>query len=53
MADIRHFLTLMDLSPAEIRELIERAIELKALRQSGTEPRSLAGKSLAMIFTKA
>jgi ornithine carbamoyltransferase len=53
MADVRHFLTLMDLSPAEIRELIERAIELKALRQAGTEPRSLAGKSLAMIFTKA
>jgi ornithine carbamoyltransferase len=43
----------MDLSCAELRDLIERAIELKALRYAGTEPQSLSGKSLAMIFTKA
>jgi len=53
MAPTRHFLTLMDLTPDEIRRLIQRAIELKALRQTGTEPLSLSGKSLAMIFTKA
>lgn len=53
MAPTRHFLTLMDLTPDEIRRLIQRAIELKALRQAGTEPLSLSGKSLAMIFTKA
>ncbi len=53
MAEIRHFLTLMDLSPGEIRNLIERATQLKMLRGEGTEPQSLAGKSLAMIFTKA
>ena len=53
MAEKRHFLTLMDLSCAELRDLIERAIELKALRYAGTEPQSLSGKSLAMIFTKA
>jgi len=53
MAPTRHFLTLMDLTPDEIRRLIQRAIELKALRQAGTEPLSLGGKSLAMIFTKA
>jgi len=53
MAHVRHFLTLMDLSPQEIRHLIDRATQLKALRQSGNEPQSLKGKSLAMIFTKA
>ena len=53
MAEKRHFLTLMDLSSAELRDLIERATELKALRYAGTEPQSLSGKSLSMIFTKA
>ena len=53
MAEKRHFLTLMDLSSAELRDLIERATELKALRYAGTEPQSLSGKLLAMIFTKA
>ena len=49
----RHFLTLMDLAPDEIRALIARAIELKAQHRAGTAPRSLEGKVLAMIFTKA
>ena len=49
----RHFLTLMDLAPDEIRALIARAIELKAQHSTGTAPRSLEGKVLAMIFTKA
>ena len=53
MAHTRHFLTLMDLSSQEIRHLIDRATQLKALRQSGNEPQSPKGKSLAMIFTKA
>ena len=49
----RHFLTLMDLSPDEIRALIARAIELKAQHRTGSAVRSLEGKVLAMIFTKA
>ena len=49
----RHFLTLMDLAPDEIRALIARAIELKTQHRVGTAPRSLEGKVLAMIFTKA
>ena len=53
MSAPRHFLTLMDLSADEIRALIDRAIELKAQRLAGTAPRSLEGKVLAMIFTKA
>ena len=49
----RHFLTLMDLSANEIRCLIRRAIELKALRDRGESHATLQGKVLAMIFTKA
>ena len=49
----RHFLTLMDLAPDEIRALIARAIELKAQHRTGSAMRSLEGKLLAMIFTKA
>ena len=53
MSAPRHFLTLMDLAPDEIRALIARAIELKTQHRAGTAPRSLEGKVLAMIFTKA
>ena len=49
----RHFLTLMDLAPDEIRALIARATELKTQHRADTAPRSLEGKVLAMIFTKA
>ena len=53
MTPQRHFLTLMDLAPDEIRALIARAIELKTQHRVGNAPRSLEGKVLAMIFTKA
>ena len=49
----RHFLTLMDLAPDEIRALIARGIELKVQHRAGTAQPSLEGKVLAMIFTKA
>ena len=49
----RHFLTLMDLRPAELEGLIRRAIELKALRQRGELHRPLTGRTMAMIFEKS
>lgn len=49
----RHFLTLMDLSPDEVRGLVGRAIELKSQHRAGTGTHTLDGKVLAMIFTKA
>jgi ornithine carbamoyltransferase len=49
----RHFLTLMDLSPDEVRGLIDRAIELKNQHREGAATHTLDGKVLAMIFTKA
>ncbi len=49
----RHFLSLNDLSPAELHALIARASALKAAHRAGTAGRPLLGKVLAMIFEKA
>ncbi len=49
----RHFLTLMDLSPAELHTLIERAIELKAIQAQGKSPALFDNKVLGMIFEKS
>lgn len=49
----RHFLTLLDLSPAELKQVIERAVELKALRKQGAAEETLPGKVLGMIFEKS
>jgi ornithine carbamoyltransferase len=48
---MRHFLKLSDLSPAELRALIRRAIALK--RPGARRSRPLAGRTLAMIFAKS
>jgi ornithine carbamoyltransferase len=45
----RHFLTGEELSPAEQRALLDRAIELKADRLGS---RALEGKSVALLFDK-
>ncbi len=50
---VQHFLTLLDLSSERLQQLLERAIEMKALRQAGEQPIPLKGKTLAMIFDKA
>ncbi len=49
----RHFLTLMDLSPAELERLIQRAIELKGWHRAGREHSPLRRKTLAMVFEKS
>ncbi len=49
----KHFLSLMDLSPGDLRQIIERAIELKALRREGKACASLEGKILGLIFEKS
>jgi len=48
----RHLLTILDLSRAEIEQLLARARELKALHHRGQNPAPLKGKTLAMIFDK-
>ncbi|WP_105101509.1 ornithine carbamoyltransferase [Microbulbifer pacificus] len=50
---VRHFLTLLDLSKEELRAVIERAIELKALRNQGIASEPFRNKVLGMIFEKA
>ncbi|MCG2634449.1 MAG: ornithine carbamoyltransferase [Gammaproteobacteria bacterium] len=50
---LRHFLTLMDLSPDELVGLIQRAIELKANHARGQVHTPLNRKVMAMIFEKA
>ncbi|MBY6213099.1 ornithine carbamoyltransferase [Microbulbifer agarilyticus] len=50
---VRHFLTLLDLSREELRAVIERAIELKALRNQGVSSEPFRDKVLGMIFEKS
>ena len=50
----KHFLTLLDLSPAELNKLIQRAIEMKAeLKANGGHDEPFKGKVLGMIFEKS
>ncbi len=49
----RHFLTLMDLSPEELRGLIARASEFKQMQRTGTQHTPLQNRVLAMIFEKS
>ena len=49
----RHFLSLLDLSPDELRGIITRASELKTIQRSGTLHETLKNRILAMIFEKS
>ncbi len=49
----RHFLSLLDCTPQELQSLIQRAIELKALRQADQLHEPLKNRVLGMIFEKA
>lgn len=50
---IRHFLTLLDLSGDELKQLMERAIELKQWLSEGRLHEPLKHKVLAMVFEKS
>ena len=50
---IRHFLTLLDLSGDELKQLMERAIELKQWLREGRLHEPLKHKVLAMVFEKS
>ena len=49
----RHFLTLRDLSSDELRTLVKRASELKAIRNRGEVYEPLKNQVMAMIFEKS
>ncbi|HOC20509.1 MAG TPA: ornithine carbamoyltransferase [Anaerolineae bacterium] len=49
---MRHFLTLADLTPAELQEILDLAVQLKTEWKAGGNPPLLGGKVLGMIFQK-
>jgi ornithine carbamoyltransferase len=50
---VRHFLTLNDLTPAELKGLIRRAIELKDMVREETIYEPMKNKVLGMVFEKS
>ena len=48
----KHFLKLLDFTPAEIEYLIDLAADLKAKKKTGIPHRLCEGKSIALIFEK-
>ncbi|MDQ6993086.1 MAG: ornithine carbamoyltransferase [Mariprofundus sp.] len=50
---MRHFLTLLDITPDEARHILKRAKKIKSKLKEGKAHRPLEGKTLAMIFEKA
>ncbi|CAA6819382.1 MAG: Ornithine carbamoyltransferase (EC [uncultured Thiotrichaceae bacterium] len=53
MTVVRHFLSLNDLSAAELWQVIDRAIEMKAAVKRGQFDEALKNRTLAMIFEKS
>ena len=50
---VRHFLSLMDLTPDEFRHLTTRAIELKAEQRAGKFSSLMLGKTATLVFEKS
>ena len=48
----RHFLKLLDYSPAEIRYLLDLAKNFKAMKRAGTPHKYLEGKNIVLLFEK-
>jgi len=48
----KHFLKLLDFTPAEINALLDLSAELKAKKKAGISHRLCEGKSIALIFEK-
>ena len=49
----KDFISILDITGDELHQILADAIQLKKLRQAGTLPEILKGKSLAMIFEKS
>ena len=49
----RHFLTLLDLSPIELSNVIDRARSIKDLDSKGSQVGLMAGMTMVMLFEKA
>ena len=53
MSELRHFLTLLDFSPVELTQIIQRATEMKRQHLAGEDQQDFPGTVLAMIFAKS
>ena len=51
--NVRHFLTLMDFSPAELQQLLQNSIALKAEHKAGKMNDTFKNKVLGMVFEKS
>ena len=49
----RHFLTLMDLQPAELEGIVARAMELKRMLRAGERHEPLRGRTMVLVFEKS
>ncbi len=49
----RHFLSLLDYSPEEIRYLIDLSKDFKAMKRNGTPHKTLEGKNIVLLFEKS
>jgi len=49
---MQHFLNILDYSPEQLNQLLDRAVELKAEWQAGGNTPILKNKTLAMLFMK-
>ncbi len=49
----KHFLTLLDYSPEEIRYLLDLSKDFKSMKRSGTPHRYLEGKNIVLLFEKS
>lgn len=49
----RHFLSLLDYSPEEIRYLLDLSNDFKSKKRSGTPHRYLEGKNIVLLFEKS
>ncbi len=49
----RHFLSLQDLTSVELKQIVQRGIELKRLHKTSGTPKTLADKILGMVFEKS
>lgn len=52
VTSMKHFLTLPDFSPDELRDMLDLALRLKEERRGGSNAPLLKGKVLAMVFQK-
>ncbi len=48
----KHFLKLLDFTPAQLTSLLALSAQLKADKKKGTEVQKLTGKNIALIFEK-